>query len=211
MKTIWIRGQRAWLWLLVAVGLLVGTVVSPWFWRLLYPVPFKDLIGAAAEETGLDPFLLVAVMRVESRFNPVAVSPRGARGLMQVMPETGAWVAQQLGLEDFQPEHLHEPATNIRIGAWYLAHLCKVFRGELVPALAAYNGGQGNVRQWLDTLRWSGERETLEDIPFPETRRYVRRVLATYDGYRRAYRGDWRQVGTALGPSGSLGLGRSSG
>src|SRR5690606_13294848 len=108
---------------------------------------------------------------------------KGALGLMQVMPETGAWVARQLSWPEFHPDMLYDPERNLTIGTWYLRHLANTFDGNLVVALAAYNAGQTRVQQWLAEQRWDGREETLADIPFGETRRYVRRVLDTMDTY----------------------------
>lgn len=106
---------------------------------------------------------------------------------MQIMPETGTWIAGQMEIESFHPDELYEVDTNIRFGAWYMAHLLKQFEGELLPALAAYNGGQGNVRKWLSEKNWNENQLTASDIPFPETRNYVTRVLRTYKIYRYLY------------------------
>lgn len=149
-----------------------------------FPIPFAEVILRAAEETGTEPLLLVAIMRVESSFNPQAVSPKGAKGLMQVMPSTGAWVAEQLGMKDFDVSHLEDPEINIQIGAWYFAYLQKLFDDNPIAALAAYNGGLGNVQRWLAEEIWSGQVDDLMNIPFPETRAYVQKVLSTVEVYR---------------------------
>lgn len=178
-------------------GLIILAIIAllsySWIVKLLHPVPFKQMVEEAALEWNLDPFLLVAVMKVESGFDPRAVSAKGARGLMQIMPDTGAWAAVQLGMEPFHPDDLFIPDINLRIGAWYLSYLSQRFNDRLVLALAAYNGGQGNVQQWLTSMRWSGEVETVQDIPYGETRRYVIRVLRTYESYKDTYQ-DWQEA-----------------
>ena len=151
--------------------------------RLLFAIDYTGEIAAAAAAYGLDPLLVAAVVKVESGFNERARSPKGALGLMQVMPETGAWVARQLSWPEFHPDMLYDPERNLTIGTWYLRHLANTFDGNLVVALAAYNAGQTRVQQWLAEQRWDGREETLADIPFGETRRYVRRVLDTMDTY----------------------------
>lgn len=183
-------------WIGLAIFILVLVLSYPRVLRWLYPVPFKPAVERSAQEWGLDPFLLVAVMKVESSFNPRAQSAKGARGLMQIMPETGAWIARELGIEPFHPDDLFEPEVNLRIGAWYLTYLIRRFDGRLALALAAYNGGQGNVKRWLDSMRWDGEEESVNDIPYGETRRFVLRVLRTYRIYQAAY-GTWE---SAKGP-----------
>lgn len=180
-----------WIGLVIVALLLVSSYPRVLKW--LYPIPFKPMVEESAREWGLDPFLLVAVMRVESSFNPRAESAKGARGLMQIMPNTGVWAARELGIESFHPDDLFEPEVNLRIGAWYLTYLIRRFDGRLPLALAAYNGGQGNVRRWLDSMRWNGEVDTVKDIPYGETRRFVLRVLRTYRAYQVAY-GSWENA-----------------
>lgn len=191
-------GNRLGGWIAMLVLAAVVAVFSfPWCVRLVYPIPFRAQVERAAWETGLDPFLIVAMMKVESRFNPKAESRKGARGLMQVMPETGAWVAAQLGMDRFHPDLLFDPDVNVLIGAWYFAHLQSRFGGEPVLALAAYNGGQGNVRKWLENSLWDGTVDHVHRIPFAETRAYVRRVMTTYSRYRWAYAGRWEETALA--------------
>jgi len=153
----------------------------------LYPVDYRSHIARCGGEHGLDPYLVAAVIRAESRFRPEATSPQGARGLMQIMPDTGRWVAQQLGLP-YDDDLLYEPEYNIRVGCWYLAALLREFAGDPVLALAAYNGGLSNVYAWLSERRWSGE---VAHIPFPETRHYVAAVLRDHKRYRLLY-GAWQ-------------------
>lgn len=155
--------------------------------RLLYPLPYRDLIFAAAARHGLDPLLVAAVVRVESRFHPGAVSSVGARGLMQVLPGTGEWVAGRIGLEPFRADLLYDPEVNLAIGTWYLAYLQDEFGGRLPAALAAYNAGRETVRRWLAAGEWDGEARTLGRVPYPETRRFVRLVLRDYRIYRFLY------------------------
>ena len=170
------------LWLALALVLLAAALFKPAL-RLLFAIDYTEEIAAAAAAYGLDPLLVAAVVKVESGFNERARSPKGALGLMQVMPETGAWVARQLSWPEFHPDMLYDPERNLTIGTWYLRHLANTFDGNLVVALAAYNAGQTWVQQWLAEQRWDGREETLADIPFGETRRYVRRVLDTMDTY----------------------------
>jgi soluble lytic murein transglycosylase len=148
--------------------------------RLLYPIAYTAQLIAFAEEHALDPALVAAVVRCESRFKARAVSPRGATGLMQVMPDTGAWIAQQLEIPDFEPDRLTEPALNLRLGTWYLRHLLDRFGNE-DDALAAYNAGPSNAEHWADG---SGS-------VFPETRAYVERVSRSVPVYRLYFAAPW--------------------
>jgi soluble lytic murein transglycosylase-like protein len=145
--------------------------------ELLAGVPYGAAIARAAERQQLDPFLVAAIVEVESGFRPAAVSPVGAVGLMQVMPQTFA----DLGGGDAA-----DPATNLRLGCRYLRQLLDLYGGDLELALAAYNAGPGNV------ARFGGV------PPFSETRRYVERVLARYVSHHRdAWRGS--EVAELLG------------
>lgn len=152
--------------------------------RLLYPFPYRGLIEREAARNDLDPLLVVSVIRVESGFEPEARSGVGARGLMQLMPSTAAWVARKAALSDFSTERLEDPETNIRIGCYYLGYLRRQFPGELRLMLAAYNGGEGNVAKWRRA-------PDAVDAAFPETRTYVKRGLRTYRMYRLLYR-EWQ-------------------
>ncbi|HLO04894.1 MAG TPA: lytic transglycosylase domain-containing protein [Symbiobacteriaceae bacterium] len=184
---LWPRG------VLLILGLLIVAAGALW-WAVqrFYPYPYHDLIEAAAARHQVDPHLVVALMRNESHFNPAAQSREGALGLMQIMPETGAWIAAQMEElsepdKPFDPAQLLDPATNIEMGCWYLANLNREFASDPVVVLAAYNGGRSNVRDWLDSQTWTGERHTLDQIPFPETRIYIGRVLRDQQIYRRLY------------------------
>lgn len=174
-------------WLVVLLVLAAaGYYGSRGLLTFLYPLDYREEIYARSREFGLDPLLVFAVVRTESKFDPHARSSQGARGLMQIMPQTGEWIAGQLGIP-FATEWLHEPDYNVRLGCWYLRDLLREFEGDPVLALAAYNGGRTNVKRWLQDRQWTGEQRTLEQIPFPETRTYVSRVLRNHDMYRRLY------------------------
>ncbi|MGQ9824170.1 MAG: lytic transglycosylase domain-containing protein [Desulfotomaculales bacterium] len=154
--------------------------------RAVYPFAYRETINYYAGQYNIDPCFIAAVIKAESNFNPRAVSPRGARGLMQVMPETGMWAAQQVGQEEFSAEQLFNPEINIRLGSWYLADLSREFNGNPVLVLAAYNGGRANVREWLAEGNLSRGQD-IDRIPFPETRQFIRKVLWNYRVYRFLY------------------------
>ncbi|MCL6595737.1 MAG: lytic transglycosylase domain-containing protein [Firmicutes bacterium] len=175
------------IWFGVALAALVVIFSLPTTWRYLYPIPYPRLVAAAARRYGVSPYLVAAVVRAESKGRPGATSRRGAVGLMQIMPTTGAWAARRMGMREFGPAALRDPATNLAIGTWYLHSLLVRYRGNLPLALAAYNGGEGNVDRWLATRRWRGTEGSEEEIPFGQTRDFVRTVLAAYEAYRRLY------------------------
>lgn len=155
--------------------------------RLLFPVPFPDLVIEESQHWNLDPRLLYALMRQESLFNPHATSRVGARGLSQVMPSTGVGIAGQLGLTDFQVDDLYRPHISVRFGAYYLSQQIKMMEGSIQGGLAAYNGGPGNAQRWAGGFRVGDADLFTEGIDFAETRNYVKRVYGYYGAYRRLY------------------------
>lgn len=173
---------------MVALCLAAG---GRWLARKVYPLHYADLIGLHADMAGVDPWLISAVIRAESGFDPLAESNRGARGLMQIMPATGEWIAGRMGVDRYDPALLFEPEFNIRLGCWYLADLHREFDGDLILTLAAYNGGRGRVTEWREQAVARGEtfagQRALDLIPYPETVAYVRRVLTYRAQYQRIY------------------------
>jgi len=173
---------------ILSLFILCIALMYGWVQRRMYPLKYEELIIRYASEYRLDPYLVCAVIWVESKFDATATSHRGARGLMQVIPATGQWAAEKLGIEGYNDDSLYDPAVNIQIGCWYLDNLRRQFNGNIDLALAAYNGGSGNVEKWLKDPRYSKDGEGLDDIPFKETRDFVARVWNAYDKYRRLYR-----------------------
>jgi soluble lytic murein transglycosylase len=154
--------------------------------RLFYPIYFPDLILAEAENYGIDPTLMLALIRQESLFEPSAHSPVGARGLMQVMPATGDYIAGRSDLvENFTPDQLWQPYVSIKFGAWYINQQLGIFDGNAFAALAAYNAGPGNVLEWIKV---SDDLDVfVEAIPFWESRLYIRKVYVNLSAYRQLY------------------------
>lgn len=156
-----------------------------------YPMAYEDVIDKYADEYRLDSALVCAVVYTESKFDANAVSQAGACGLMQVMPETGEWIAGKLGIRDtYTSDMLFDPDTNIRFGCWYLNFLFTRYQGDTRKALAAYNAGQGNVDKWLTQPECSSDGVNLDHIPFRETRNYVKKVKAAHDIYIDLYYSD---------------------
>jgi len=155
--------------------------------RWLYPFPHQEVIHHYADANRLDPLLVAAIIKTESNFQPRATSPKGARGLMQIMPSTGDWISQQINGKPVPPEKLFDVETNVSLGTWYLSDLLGEFKGDLILVIAAYNAGRGNVKNWLHSKHWSGEHQTIDQIPFTETRQYIRRVLWNYKVYHYLY------------------------
>ena len=144
------------------------------FTFVLYPVKHAALIREYAHATDMDPAVVAAVIQTESHFRANAISPRGAVGLMQIMPSTADFVAEMSDINEFS---LTNPRDNIRLGTAYLQYLFRQF-GDLRTVLMAYNAGEGNVRRWLLAD------PHIAKIPFPETRTYVERVLNAKNFYK---------------------------
>jgi len=162
-----------------------GGFAGPAFIERL-PRAYEWLVVPAAKRYGLDPNLLLAVMRVESAYQKHIVSYAGAVGLMQIMPRTGRLIAHTLGRDDFSPADLLDPNLNLEFAAWYLTSLIERFDGHLPLAIAAYNGGPHNVRRWIQEGSADAPLDVLlERIPFTQTHRYVRKVLVHYEAYRK--------------------------
>jgi len=157
--------------------------------KRICPTHFQDLVERECAVRGIDPYIEYSLIRQESLFEPDAVSWVGARGLSQIMPATGRWVARRLGYRDFRTGHLFDPETNIRFGTEYLSVQLDEFDGDVVRALAAYNGGPGASERWWE---YGGERDSdvfVEDIGYAQTTDYVRRVFRYSEFYRRLYGG----------------------
>ncbi|KXG77093.1 lytic transglycosylase domain-containing protein [Thermotalea metallivorans] len=174
--------------MLVVMVLGVAANSTHWLLRILYPIHYRQLIEKYSAEYNLDPYLVAAIIRTESRFNEKARSRKDAKGLMQIAPITGAWAAKDLSLENYSEEMLYVPEINIRIGCWYIDKLRTEFNGRLQLMLAAYNGGSGNVNKWLKDPKYSADGVTLKEIPFGETKLYVEKVLKSYKIYSIIYR-----------------------
>jgi soluble lytic murein transglycosylase len=134
----------------------------------------------------MDPLFVAALIREESAFAPHAVSRAGARGLMQVMPHTADRLERAHRLSNGSAA-LDRPDANIELGTLHLAELAKVHRGNLALILASYNAGKVPVQDWLDRFGFGDEEAFIEDIPYSETRNYVKRVLGTYQRYQEVY------------------------
>ncbi len=165
-----------------------GGVRAPdWYARAVYPLEYEAAIRATARRHDLDPALVAAVIYAESRFDATARSSQGAVGLMQLLPETAAQIARETGGVAFVPADLNDPRVNIRYGCYYLRATLDLFGGDRVAAIAAYNAGAGVVREWEAAARAADHALRIADIPYAETRAYVRSVLEARAIYRETY------------------------
>ena len=178
---------------LIVLALLIFVLLglaAVWVNRVVekrsYALPDMAQIKTRAQEYELDAFLVAAVIYAESSGNANAVSPKGAVGLMQIMPTTGQWVADKMDMQEYEESSLTDPSVNMRLGCWYLAYLFDKYDANLTHALAAYNAGPGNVDKWLkdDTFSRDGE---LIQIPFAQTARYVEKVAMVREKYLEYY------------------------
>ncbi len=158
------------------------------YWEFLYPLGYWGLIQEQSARYTLDPYLVVALIREESAFGERVVSSSGAVGLMQLLPMT-AHVLHTAG-NTGNTAKLDLPTENIALGTRYLAMMIEEFKGNWAKALAAYNAGPNQVRRWLGRSGNHADDEFIEEIPFAETRAYVKRVLGSYYRYRAQYSDD---------------------
>ena len=189
------RASSRRMWIYVLLLLVVLTFAGWRLWRsdavqmrFVYMWPYQNEIVTYARRNNMDPFLVAAVIKNESEFKPGAVSPVGAIGMMQIMPETGEWIAGQMGMKDYSIHSLYNPGINIRMGCWYLSELKYEFKDNLLLMLMAYNAGRGNTHGWMAATGWDYTFGEMKDIPYTESRNYVASVLHDRDEYYRLYK-----------------------
>ena len=155
--------------------------------KFVYPLEYDDMVRQYAHANGVRPSLVAAVVLAESKFNQEAASRRGASGLMQIMPETGEWIAEEMGLPGFSADKLSDVSMNLRMGTWYLAYLFREYDGNTILVLSAYNAGRGQVDEWIKEYGWDKNFSEIEQIPFSETREYVKVVMQNEEQYKALY------------------------
>jgi soluble lytic murein transglycosylase len=167
--------------------LFAGGSGPSWYTQTVYPLEHAGAIRAGAARYDLDPALVAAVVYAESKFDENAVSSQGAVGLMQILPETADQIADESGGLTFTTEDLEDPRINVRYGSYYLRQALDEFDGAQVAAIASYNAGMGAVSEWAAQAATDGRRLRIRDIPYPETRAYVEKVLEARRVYREEY------------------------
>lgn len=187
--------------IIITAILVVGMIVAQWMMQTYldtskafreaaykkvvdnHPLKYRDLIESYAAQNNLEPAFVAAIIMAESSFRPGEVSSVGARGLMQIMPDTAQWIAGKLGEgEGFSFENMFDPETNIRYGTWYLSYLADKFAGDPVLVAGAYHAGQGTIQNWVN----SGESDIASFREGP-TKDYARKVTTSYGIYQRLY------------------------
>lgn len=164
---------------------------QPKYWQALYPLPFVETVEGWSQQRDLNPLLVMALIRQESRFQPAIRSSAGAVGLMQVMPGTASWIAEQTKLSRYALAH---PNDNVKLGTWYLDYTHQAYDGNSMLAVASYNAGPGNVANWVKQEGLSDPDEFVEAIPFSETKGYVKAVFENYWNYLRLYNPEISEV-----------------
>ena len=154
--------------------------------QIVLPLKHENIIRQQAEDKDLDPALIAAVIYEESRFED-RTSPAGARGIMQITPETARFIARKSGGSAFVLGDLATPQVNISYGSWYLRYMIHLYDGDETLAVAAYNAGETNVDRWVAAAGGIDDFDPETDIPFPETRDYVRDVADKRERYRERY------------------------
>ena len=176
---------------MTVVLIIIGLIGTIFMVNRYFPLRYVDIVNQHAQMHDLEPSLVFAVIHAESGFNSSAVSRAGASGLMQIIESTAYWLAPQIPMEEFNyTAQIFDPATNVRIGTFYLRMLYNRF-GSIDVALAAYNAGSGNVSGWLSNPDYSSDGQTLDYIPFTETRNYVERVASNQRMYNIILRFEW--------------------
>lgn len=173
--------------IILCAGMLWQFVFRERFMKMAYPEKYTAYVQQYAAKNSLDPYLVYAVVRTESGFNPRAVSNIGALGLMQLTPDTFQWAqSKESENQSLSTEQLYDPDTNIHYGTVVLSALLREF-GREDTALAAYHAGRTKVKSWLLDARYSHDGRSLYYIPFSDTRAYVKRVLETRNIYQQLY------------------------
>jgi len=183
LRTVLLAG----LFVLAGVGIvltapLFGEAVN----QFTLPLAYQDVIREQAADKHLDPALIAGVIYAETKFEP-RQSSAGAEGLMQILPQTAEFLARRSGATTFTVADLATPAVNIAYGSYYLRYLLDRYHGKIALALAAYNAGEANVDRWVAAASARGAPLAIGEIPFPETRDYVARVLQAQRDYRSTY------------------------
>lgn len=179
--------------LLISIGAgFLSDFAITLFEKNAYKREFSEYVTVYSQKYGVPETLIFSVIRTESSFDSGAVSSVGAVGLMQLLPDTFTWLTDEILFEHLETGMLYDPETNIRYGTYYLSRLYDRY-GRWDLALAAYNGGPGNVDKWLADDNYADGEGGLRRIPFKETRQFVKKVTDAWDMYERLYGDEYTQ------------------
>ena len=172
---------------IILCALIVSVIgfflVVSFYKRHVYPVKFQEEIEKCCKDYDLDKMLVYSIINVESSFNTNAVSPKGAIGLMQILPSTAQFISVKLNVKDYD---LKDPRTNIRFGCYYVRYLLNKY-SQRDTAVCAYNAGEGKVNEWLKNANYSKDGKTLYHVPYKETREYLEKINKNYKRYTFLY------------------------
>jgi len=168
-------------------GILPKPPVTDNRWKLIYPLYFVEEINDYAGNNDLDPYIILSLVKEESHFNPLAISSSNARGLMQLLPGTAKDIARWDGLGSIGEFELFTPAKNLKLGSAYFRHIKKNLYNSSLYAVAAYNGGPNAVEKWLSKIPHDDIDQFVENIPYDQTRDYIKKVYTAYWNYKRIY------------------------
>jgi len=170
--------------IIVLILVIIGTVVGYYILRQLYPKGYSEYVEKYSKKYNVDSKLIYAIIKEESNFNKDANSHKDAIGLMQLVQNTADEVGSKIGIEDI---NLNNPETNIEIGTKYISDLIIKYNGSVKLAVVAYNAGIGNVDRWIKQKIINEDGSNMEKVPFKETNMYLRKVLRTYNLYKKLY------------------------
>lgn len=178
---------KRWILISLIAVIIAVTAFVPLMKKWIYPLKYEEIILQEAEATGADPFLVMAIIRTETKFNPKKQSHKGAKGLMQIMPDTADDIIKRGNFSLSMKEELEDPRVNIRMGSWYLADLSRDLQTNNVAIIAAaYNSGPNRIKKLLSSGKWDGNPNNTEAL-YGETRHYVQRVIFYYENYKSLY------------------------
>lgn len=179
--------KRLWGILLIIILIFIGINYKS-ILKSVYPIQYESIVTKYCAKYELNPYRVYSLIRVESKFNPYAKSSKGATGLMQITPSTGKYISKLIGDSYYNESKLLDPETNIKYGSFYFRKLLNDFDGNVNCAIAAYNGGEGNVRKWIKKDENGIKTLNEKDIPFSETRSYIKRVNRYFKIYNYLYK-----------------------
>lgn len=175
----------------LVILVIVLTIISKYIYTVLfYPLKYMEIIESASERYSIDPYLVLAIIKVESNFNKEAMSSSDAKGLMQVMNSTAEEEIDTINSVDSSNYDIYDPYTNIEIGTKYFSELVSRYDGNIYIAICAYNAGLGNVDKWFEKPynQYTDFESTQENIQFSETKTYLSKVIDSYNSYKTLYK-----------------------
>ncbi|MCX8074641.1 MAG: lytic transglycosylase domain-containing protein [Clostridia bacterium] len=173
--------------LVILIMLVLFNTVKITYKKYVYPTKYSDIVISVSNQTSVDPYLIYSIIKTESGFNTNALSNKNAKGLMQVLDDTASEINSKYNL-GYSDVNLHNAEINIKIGTIYFSSLISKYNGNYYLAICAYNAGMGNVDKWLDQGIITSRLDNNENIPFNETKNYLKKVISNYKVYKILYK-----------------------